>query len=74
VPFSKPQQAALMRFGASIRRERTGRGITQEQLAEQTELHLRTIQKIEAGSINVLITTAQRIQKALNCRWERLMD
>ena len=72
--LSKSEQAALVRFGASVRRERTARGMTQEQLAEFTELHLRTIQKIEAGDINVLITTVQRIQIALHCPWERLLD
>ena len=37
------------------------------------ELNIRTIQKIEAGNINVLITTAIRLQKALDCPWTRLM-
>lgn len=46
---------------------------TQEKLAEKTELNLRTIQKIEAGKINILITTMIRIQKALNCPWKALL-
>jgi transcriptional regulator with XRE-family HTH domain len=36
-----------------VRRERTALTMTQERLAELTDLHLRTIQKIEAGDINV---------------------
>lgn len=47
--------------------------MTQEHLAELCELHLRTVQKIEAGNINVLITTAQRLQRGLGCSWESLL-
>jgi len=48
--------------------------ITQEKLAELVDLNIRTIQKIEAGKINVLVTTTMRIQKALDCAWVRLMS
>ncbi len=60
-------------LGANIRRERTARKITQESLAELSDLNIRTVQKIEAGEVNILITTACRIQKAIGCTWERLM-
>ncbi|MDB6034089.1 MAG: transcriptional regulator [Verrucomicrobiales bacterium] len=49
------------------------KAITQERLAEMTELNPRTIQKIEAGSINLLLTTIVRIRKALKCSWEMLL-
>lgn len=74
LPASEQDQTALKLFGASVRRERTGCNMTQEDLADATGLHPRTIQKIEAGSINVLITTVQRIQKAIGCGWEKLLD
>ena len=54
--------AELDRFGANIRRERNARNLTQEKLAELADLNIRTIQKIEAGELNVLITTAIRLQ------------
>ncbi len=73
VPLSLTEQEALQRFGAAVRRERTAISMTQERLAELTELHLRTVQKIEAGSINVLITTVQRVQRSLACPWESLL-
>ena len=73
MPFSKEIAAELARFGANIRRERTARKITQERLAEKADLNVRTLQKIEAGELNVLITTAMRIQRALGCPWEKLM-
>lgn len=37
------------------------------------DLNIRTIQKIEAGELNVLLTTVLRMQRALGCRWEELM-
>jgi transcriptional regulator with XRE-family HTH domain len=73
VPKDPRIQAQLKKFGANVRRERTSRNITQDKLAEMVDLNIRTIQKIEAGSINVLITTAARLQKALDCAWTRLM-
>ncbi len=47
--------------------------MTQEKLAELADLNIRTVQKIEAGQTNILITTASRIQKALGCDWGMLM-
>jgi DNA-binding XRE family transcriptional regulator len=47
--------------------------LTQEKLAELADLNIRTVQKIEAGELNVLITTAIRLQRALGCAWESLL-
>jgi len=60
VALSKEIAAELSRFGANIRRESTARNITQEKLAEKADLNICTVQKIEAGELNVLITTAAR--------------
>lgn len=65
--------AQLKRLGANIRRQRTNRGITQERLAEAADLNTRTIQKIEAGTTNILVTTLRRIRKALRCSCEDLL-
>lgn len=64
----------LKRFGENLRRERAARKITQEKLAELAQLNIRTVQKIEAGQTNILITTAKRIQKVIGCPWESLLD
>jgi transcriptional regulator with XRE-family HTH domain len=64
----------LQIFGANLRRERTNRDITQEKLAELADLNIRTLQKIEAGQTNILITTAKRLRKGLGCSWESLLD
>ncbi|NJL19021.1 MAG: helix-turn-helix transcriptional regulator [Bdellovibrionaceae bacterium] len=47
--------------------------MTQMRLAELADLNIRTIQKIEAGELTILVTTLVRIQKALNCPWNRLL-
>jgi transcriptional regulator with XRE-family HTH domain len=73
VPKDSTIQAQLKAFGANVRRERIAKQMTQERLAELVDVNIRTVQKIEAGAINVLVTTAVRIQKALGCPWSRLM-
>ena len=67
-------KAQLRTFGGNVRRLRTEVGLTQEKLAELADLNIRTVQKIEAGQTNILITTAARIRKALGGEWERLME
>jgi transcriptional regulator with XRE-family HTH domain len=57
----------LEHLGSSFRKARTKRGITQEQLAESTGLNIRTIQRIEAGQTNILITTALKLILAIGC-------
>lgn len=74
VPLSPLEQRELKKLGSSIRRIRTSKGMTQERLAELSDLHLRSLQKIEAGEKNVLITTVRRIQRSLNCEWDDLMS
>jgi transcriptional regulator with XRE-family HTH domain len=55
-----------------VRRERVRKRLTQDALAERAEIATRNLQKIEAGEINILATTAFRIQLALRCPWKRL--
>jgi transcriptional regulator with XRE-family HTH domain len=73
VPKNRPKLPELGVLGANVRRERVARGITQEQLAEMIEVNPRTIQKIEAGKLNILVTTVLRLHKALKCSWDSLM-
>ena len=48
--------------------------MTQSELAEVADLNLRTVQKIEAGQTNILMTTAARLRRAIGCPWESLME
>jgi transcriptional regulator with XRE-family HTH domain len=63
----------LRLFGGNLRRERIARQITQEELAELADLNIRTVQKIEAGQTNILVTTAVRLRNALGCPWDALL-
>lgn len=71
--MDKLQAAQLRTFGANVRRQRLARGLTQERLAERVDLNLRTVQKVEAGHVNILLTTVLRFKKALQCPWEALL-
>ncbi len=63
----------LKTFGANVRRARSSRTLTQERLAELADLNVRTIQKIEAGETNILITTLARIARALDVETDLLL-
>lgn len=63
----------LAAFGMNLRRARVAAGITQERLAEMVDLNIRTLQRIESGETNILLTTALRLQRALGCSWVELM-
>jgi transcriptional regulator with XRE-family HTH domain len=73
VPLNAKQASQLRAFGGDVRRVRMARKITQEKLAELVDLNIRTIQKIEAGHVNILLTTVLRLQKALGCSWGDLL-
>lgn len=71
--LNSKQAAQIKSFGVNLRRERMRRKITQEKLAELVDLNIRTVQKIEAGDVNILLTTVLRLRKALGCSWDALM-
>jgi transcriptional regulator with XRE-family HTH domain len=73
VPLSKKEQARLKVFGANVRRERSFQGLTQDKLAELANISTRNLQKVEAGELNILLTTVVRIQLGLGSSWKRLM-
>lgn len=74
MPRSREQIALLKSLGASVRRERLRLEWTQEKLAEKVGLYPRSLQKIEAGEINVPVTTLDRIRSVLGCKWGALLD
>lgn len=73
MPLNKIEKVQLSRFGDNVRRERVAKGLTQEKLAELVDLNIRTVQKIEAGHTNILVTTAIRFRNALKCTWDQLL-
>ena len=73
VPRKTVQPEEVRVLGANVRRERDARGLTQERLAELADLNTRTVQKIEAGELKILVTTLFRLRKALGCEWPKLL-
>ena len=71
--LNEEQVQLLANLGANIRRKRVEIKMTQEHLAELAGINPRTIQKIEAGKLNILVTTLARIQSSLKCSWDDLM-
>ena len=73
MPKRSSESRALQTFGDNLRRERMARGLTQERLAELADLNPRTVQKIKAGDITILVTTLLRLRAAIGCDWKRLL-
>jgi transcriptional regulator with XRE-family HTH domain len=72
VPLSASEHTNLVAFGKNLRDIRKAKELSQEKLAEMADLHPRALQKIEAGDVNVTLSTILRLQKALGCPWENL--
>lgn len=60
-----------------LKQRRTEAGITQKELADRTQLSLRTLQHYEQGSKDLTTAaaiTVWKIAKALDCTIEDLID
>lgn len=55
--------------GRNILRLRLRAKLTQERLAEEIGIDLRSLQRIEAGSWNMTIDYLARFRTALRCKW-----
>ena len=60
-------------MGQNVRRQRLAAGLTQEKLAEVADLAPRTVQKIEAGQLDLLASTIGRLRAAVRCRYDDLL-
>ena len=63
-----------MGIRCNVRSLRVARKLSQERLAERVGVNPRTVQKIEAGKLNVLAITLERLKVALKCNWDDLMN
>jgi transcriptional regulator with XRE-family HTH domain len=66
-PGSVAKEALRKTLGANVRRERTARRMSQQELAARCRLNARTIQRIEAGEIGIRPETLDRIEHAIGC-------
>ena len=58
----------LKKFGQRVRRERKLRGLSQEDLAFEAELHRTYIGSVERGERNISLINIHRIAKALKVK------
>jgi transcriptional regulator with XRE-family HTH domain len=52
-------------FGAHVRRVRVAHGLTQEQLAERSKLHIDTIKGLERNAFEPSLRTLRKLAKGL---------
>lgn len=64
----------LVAFGRAIRRHRNRLGISQEALAERSDLHRTYISGIELGQRNIGVLNVCRLAKALGISPARLFE
>ena len=64
----------LIKLGQKIKYERTKRGLSQEQLAELSNISVHGVSNIETGKADVKYTNLLRIAKAFNIRVCELLD
>jgi transcriptional regulator with XRE-family HTH domain len=58
-------------FGLAVRHFRLAKGLTQEDLADLTELHVTAISKIESGKRDPRFSTVWRVASGLEVpRWQ----
>lgn len=63
----------LQAVGQAVRRLRTERGLTQEQLAEAAGLHPRYVSDVERGQRNLGVVNVERLARALGVDLPTLM-
>jgi transcriptional regulator with XRE-family HTH domain len=66
-------EEALASIAANIRKLRHSKGLTQEQLAEYSDLHLTYIQGIERGTRNISVGVLLTLANALKVPPYRLL-
>ncbi|MEQ5790816.1 helix-turn-helix transcriptional regulator [Muricauda sp. NFXS6] len=64
----------LIKFGQNLRKLRLRKGYTQEQLANELDVEISQISRIERGVINTTIITVQSIVKCLQIKPNELFD
>lgn len=67
-------ETALKAFGLHLREVRKSKGLTQEQLAFDSDLELSQISRIERGVINTSISQILQIADALGVHPKELFD
>lgn len=64
----------LNKFGNHLRNLRLKNNLSQEELANEADLDISQIGRIERGSVNTSLFVLQRLAKALNITLKDLLD
>ncbi len=74
--FEQPLHTAMKQpeLGATISTIRKQRGITQKDLAESCNIDIRTLQRIESGSVTPRMSTLKLVAEALSWDFRTLQD
>lgn len=64
----------ITRFGENVRKYRTAKGLTMNELAGICDVELGTISTVERGIVNCTISTAYAISKALDITIDKLLE
>jgi len=71
---SNEQSKKLSEFALSVKRFRLKRGLTQQDLADMSNLDRKTVNRIENASYSINITTLFALAKALEVRPSDLLE
>lgn len=71
---NKTKKIILIQFGNTLRKLRSERGLTQEQLANELGVEISQISRIERGVINTSATTIYEIAKVLKIDISKLFE
>lgn len=72
--MSKTSRFSRRTFGQTIRREREKLGLSQEEFAEQANVHRTYISSVELGKVSVGIEIAHALACALGMRLSELVS
>lgn len=70
----KRNRRLLQSMGQRITARRKARGFTQEQLADEADIGVATVSRLEGGKIDVSVSLLMQVATALGCRVGDLVD
>lgn len=64
----------MAHFGGNLRAARKRLGLTQEEVARRSGVHVTEVSRIEAGKRDPKVSTLERLAKAVEIKPGRLLD
>ena len=64
--MAQPQSPVHEEFGRRVRRQRDALGLTQEEIAERSSLHVSYVAQVERGERNISLTNMLKVADALD--------